>query len=78
MAPYNAGPQPYAGWRPDGLPAPWPLDEWIFDGGDAKAAVKSIERFGARRFLSPLLYDRLRRAANDGTTLPSASRGVSG
>ncbi|HEV7282672.1 MAG TPA: hypothetical protein VGN57_20875 [Pirellulaceae bacterium] len=35
MAPYTAGPQPYAGWRPDGLPAPWPLDEWIFDGGDA-------------------------------------------
>jgi uncharacterized repeat protein (TIGR01451 family) len=34
MAPYTAGPQPYAGWRPDGLPAPWPLDEWIFDGGD--------------------------------------------
>ena len=33
--------------------------------GDAKAAVKSIERFGARRYLSPLLYDRLRRAAND-------------
>jgi tetratricopeptide (TPR) repeat protein len=32
--------------------------------GDAKGAVKSIGRFGARRFLSPLLYDRLRRAAD--------------
>lgn len=33
--------------------------------GDAKAAVKSIEQYGARRYLSPLLYDRLRRAAKD-------------
>lgn len=31
--------------------------------GDAKGAVKSIERYGARRYLSPLLYDRLRKAA---------------
>lgn len=31
--------------------------------GDAKSAVKSIERFGARRYVPDLLYDRLRRAA---------------
>ncbi|MFO0588085.1 MAG: hypothetical protein U0441_11120 [Polyangiaceae bacterium] len=32
--------------------------------GDAKAALKSIERFGARRYVPDLLYDRIRRAAN--------------
>lgn len=33
--------------------------------GDAKAAVKSVERFGARRYIPDLLYDRLRRAADE-------------
>jgi len=31
--------------------------------GDAKAALKNIERFGARRYVPDLLFDRLRRAA---------------
>jgi hypothetical protein len=33
--------------------------------GDAKAALASVDKMGARRFLSPLLYDRLHRAANN-------------
>lgn len=31
--------------------------------GDAKAALKSIERFGARRYVPDLLFERIRRAA---------------
>lgn len=31
--------------------------------GDAKGAVQSIDRFGARRFMPEVLYERLRRAA---------------
>jgi hypothetical protein len=32
--------------------------------GDAKGAVRSIEKFGARRYIPELLYDRLRHAAD--------------
>lgn len=46
-SPYPPGmemgiPQPYqpcASWRPDGLPCPWPQDEYVCDGGDLQPPV---------------------------------------
>lgn len=34
---------PRGQWRPPGIPAPWPRDEYLFDGGDRGVGVEVLE-----------------------------------
>ena len=68
--PYN----PCAAWKPDGLPCPWPEDEYICDGGDAGLPVgvgRDWEVHGLETEDTVVHYDAL-----DGRTIVEPSNRV--